>query len=190
MKIGKLISRNFISYFKKSKSEYFVHDTSFIDDQVTIGKGTKIWHFCHVSSGSVIGEHCTFGQNSFVGNNVKIGKKCKIQNNVSVYESVILEDEVFCGPSVVFTNVKNPRAALERKDQFKRTIVRQGVTIGANATIVCGVELGAYSFIAAGAVVTKDVEPYSLVAGSPAKRIGWMDKSGERLSKPPHVNDK
>jgi len=190
MKIGKLISENFIGYFMKSKSEYFVHDTSFIDDQVTIGKDTKIWHFCHVSSGSVIGEQCTLGQNSFVGNNVKIGKKCKIQNNVSVYESVILEDEVFCGPSVVFTNVKNPRAALERKDQFKKTIVRHGVTIGANATIVCGIELGAYSFIAAGAVVTKDVEPYSLVAGSPAKRIGWMDKSGERLSKPPHLSDK
>tara|TARA_A100000164_G_scaffold377583_1_gene417093 strand:+ start:4320 stop:5489 length:1170 start_codon:yes stop_codon:yes gene_type:complete len=180
------VLRDFDKYKLKFTSNYFIHETSIVDQDVVIGEGTRIWHWCHLSSGSQIGEDCTLGQNTYVGNNVSIGNKCKIQNNVSIYESVILEDEVFCGPSVVFTNVKNPRASVDRKDEFKKTTIRKGASIGANATIVCGVEIGAYSFIAAGAVVTKDTEPFSLVAGTPAQKIGWMSKNGERLDKPPN----
>lgn len=159
----------------------FVHESAVVDQPCQIGAGTKIWHFSHVLTGAVIGENCVFGQNVMVGQDVIIGDRCKIQNNVSLYTGVELEDGVFCGPSCVFTNVNNPRAEIERKDEFLPTKVRRGVTIGANATIVCGVELGAYSFVAAGAVVTKDVPPFALVAGVPAQRIGWMSHAGERL---------
>ena len=165
--------------------EYQVHETAIIDEGAIIGKNTRIWHWVHICRKSVIGENCSLGQGVYVGNDVSIGDRCKIQNNVSVYDAVTLEDEVFCGPSMVFTNVHNPRAAIERKDEYRRTLVKKGSTIGANATIVCGVTLGEYSFIAAGAVVTKDVEPYALMAGVPAKRIGWMNKDGDRVYKRP-----
>ena len=161
---------------------YQCHETAIIDEGAKIGKNSRIWHWVHICKNSIIGEECSLGQGVYVGNDVKIGNKCKIQNNVSVYDSVVLEDEVFCGPSMVFTNVINPRASIERKDEYKQTLVKKGATIGANATIVCGTVLGEYCFIAAGAVVTKDVEPYALMAGVPAKRIGWMNKKGERVA--------
>lgn len=160
---------------------YFVHESSYVDDGVEIGEGTKIWHFCHILSGSKIGKNCVLGQNVMVGPNVKIGNNVKIQNNVSVYEGVEIEDDVFCGPSCVFTNVINPRAFIERKHEFRKTLVKRGATIGANATIVCGVTIGEYAFIGAGAVVTKDVPPYALVVGVPARQIGWVCKCGVRL---------
>ena len=155
--------------------------SSYVDDNVSIGKGTKIWHFSHVLGHCSIGENCSFGQNVVIGPNVEVGHHVKIQNNVSIYEGVTLEDGVFCGPSCVFTNVTNPRAEIMRRDEFKQTIVKKGATIGANATIVCGNNLGRYSFIAAGAVVTKDVPDFALMVGTPAKRIGWMSKAGVRL---------
>ena len=167
----------------KSKSfpDVFVHESSYIDQGCTIGAGTKIWHFSHVMEGSQIGRNCVIGQNVMIGPSVKIGDRCKIQNNVSLYTGVILEDGVFCGPSCVFTNVTNPRAEIERKNEFRDTRVGRGATIGANATIICGYDLGDYSFVAAGAVVTRDVPAYALVAGVPAKRIGWISPAGERL---------
>jgi UDP-2-acetamido-3-amino-2,3-dideoxy-glucuronate N-acetyltransferase len=158
-----------------------IHESSYVDAPVEIGEGTTIWHFCHVLMNVSIGQNCSVGQNVAIGPRVTIGNGCKIQNNVSLYEGVVLEDDVFCGPSCVFTNVVNPRAHVSRKAEFRRTLVRRGATIGANATIVCGHELGAYSFIAAGAVVTTDVPDFALMAGVPARRIGWMSKSGERL---------
>lgn len=158
-----------------------IHQSSYVDDGAVIGKGTKIWHFCHILSGTVIGENCSIGQNAMIGPKVKIGNGCKIQNNVSLYEGVMLEDDVFCGPSCVFTNVLNPRAHVNRKAEFKPTPVGRGVTIGANATIVCGHSLGAYAMIGAGAVVTKDVPDYALMVGNPARRMGWMSRAGERL---------
>ncbi len=161
--------------------DYFVHSSAAIDDGVRIGAGTKIWHFSHVLSGSVIGKDCSFGQNSMVGPNVTIGDRCKVQNNVSLYDGVELEDDVFCGPSCVFTNVTNPRANVSRKDEFRRTVVKRGASIGANATIVCGHDVGEYAFVAAGAVVTKDVPPHALVAGVPARQIGWVSHEGEIL---------
>uniref|UniRef100_A0A7C3RKT1 N-acetyltransferase n=1 Tax=Dictyoglomus thermophilum TaxID=14 RepID=A0A7C3RKT1_DICTH len=164
-----------------SNKPYFVHESSYVDDGVEIGEGTKIWHFCHILSGSKIGKNCVLGQNVMVGPNVKIGNNVKIQNNVSVYEGVEIEDDVFCGPSCVFTNVINPRAFIERKHEFRKTLVKRGATIGANATIVCGVTIGEYAFIGAGAVVTKDVPPYALVVGVPARQIGWVCKCGARL---------
>ena len=160
----------------------YVHESSYVDDGVEIGKGTKIWHFSHVLGNCQIGNNCSLGQNVVVGPNVAIGNCVKIQNNVSIYDGVTLEDDVFCGPSCVFTNVQNPRSEIIRKDEILKTVVRRGATIGANATIVCGHELGKYCFIAAGATVTKDVEPYALMAGVPARRIGWMSKAGGRLS--------
>lgn len=163
-------------------SEYFVHPSSFIDDEVNIGKGTKIWHFCHILSKTTIGDNCVIGQNVMIGPDVTVGNNCKIQNNVSIYKGVILEDDVFCGPSCVFTNVVNPRAFIERKHEFKTTLVKKGATIGANATIVCGNTIGRYAFIGAGAVVTKNVEDYALVVGVPAKQIGWVCKCGTTLS--------
>ena len=165
--------------------DYLAHATALIDEGAKIGRNTRIWHWVHICKNSIIGEDCSLGQGVYVGNDVKIGNRCKIQNNVSVYDAVTLEDEVFCGPSMVFTNVYNPRAAIERKDEFRRTLVKRGSTIGANATIVCGVTLGEFSFIAAGAVVVKDVEPYALMAGVPAKRIGWMNEKGERIKTSP-----
>ncbi|MGD8818084.1 MAG: Gfo/Idh/MocA family oxidoreductase, partial [Acidobacteriota bacterium] len=159
----------------------FVHESSYVDDGCTIGPGTKVWHFSHVLSDSHIGADCVIGQNVMIGPQVTVGDRCKIQNNVSIYKGVTLEEGVFCGPSCVFTNVLNPRAEIERKDEFRHTRVGKGATIGANATIVCGNDLGEYSFVAAGAVVTHDVRAHALVAGVPAKRIGWMSPAGERL---------
>lgn len=158
-----------------------VHESSYIDEPVTIGEGTTVWHFCHVLGDVSIGRNCSIGQNVMIGPKVRIGNGCKIQNNVSVYEGVLLEDEVFCGPSCVFTNVLNPRAHVSRKSDFKPTKVGRGATIGANATILCGHSIGAYAFIGAGAVVTRDVPEFALMAGVPAKRIGWISRNGERL---------
>ena len=160
---------------------YFVHESSYIDEPATIGEGTKIWHFSHVLKNCRIGQRCNIGQNVVIGPNVTIGNNVKIQNNVSVYDGVTLEDDVFCGPSMVFTNVVNPRSEVIRKDEYKRTLVRRGVSIGANATIVCGVTLGQYAFIGAGAVVTNDVPDFALVVGNPARRTGWMCRCGVKL---------
>ena len=164
--------------------EYFVHATALVDEGATIGNGSRIWHWVHVCSGAVIGERCSLGQNVFVGNKVVIGNNVKIQNNVSVYDNVTLEDDVFCGPSIVFTNVYNPRSAISRKEEYRPTVVRQGATLGANCTIVCGVTIGRYAFIAAGAVINKDVPPYALMAGVPAHQIGWMSEYGEQMPLP------
>ncbi|MBI4366868.1 MAG: N-acetyltransferase [Deltaproteobacteria bacterium] len=158
-----------------------VHESAYIDSPVTVGRGTRIWHFTHILGGCVIGENCSVGQNVMIGPDVTIGRDCKIQNNVSLYKGVELEDGVFCGPSAVFTNVNNPRAEIRRMNEMRRTLVRRGATIGANATIVCGHTLGPYSFIAAGAVVTDDVPAFALMAGVPARRIGWMSRAGARL---------
>ena len=165
-----------------SSEKYFVHESSYIDDNVTIGEGTKIWHFCHIQSGVTIGKNCSFGQNVNVGNNVKIGDGVKVQNNVSIYEGVELEDNVFCGPSCVFTNVTVPRAKYPVNGVYKKTLVREGASLGANCTIVCGVTIGKNAMIAAGAVVTKDVEDNALMAGVPARRIGIVDERGERIN--------
>lgn len=164
--------------------DWWKHESAYVDEGAKVGKGTRIWHFCHINDGAEIGENCSLGQNVFVARNVKIGNGCKIQNNVSVYEGVILEDYVFCGPSMVFTNVKTPRAAFPRNtsEDYSVTRVKYGASIGANATVVCGVTIGEWAFIAAGAVVTKDVPPYTLVAGVPAKPLGWVCECGERIS--------
>jgi UDP-2-acetamido-3-amino-2,3-dideoxy-glucuronate N-acetyltransferase len=158
-----------------------IHQSAYVDDGVTIGPGTKIWHFVHVLSGTTIGRNVVMGQNVTAGPNVRIGDNCKIQNNVSLYEGIELEDDVFCGPSCVFTNVMNPRAVISRKNEFRKTSVRRGATIGANATILCGITIGEFAFIAAGAVVTRDVAAYALMLGSPARRTGWMSAAGEKL---------
>ena len=171
---------------KSKKLDYFVHESSYIDKGVKIGKGTQIWHFCHILKSSQIGESCKIGQNVVIGPNVKIGNNVKIQNNVSVYPGVTLEDYVFCGPSCVFTNVFNPRSAIARMNEIRHTLVKKGATIGANATIVCGNNIGKYAFIGAGAVVTKDVPDYALVYGSPAKIKGWMCECGNKI----HIRNK
>ena len=163
-------------------SNYFVHPSSYIDDGCDIGEGVKIWHFCHIMTGCIIGDNCNIGQNVVVSPKVKLGKNVKVQNNVSIYEGVICEDDVFLGPSMVFTNVINPRSSVNRKSEYKPTLVKKGVSIGANATIVCGNDLGSYSFIGAGAVVTKPVPDFALVVGNPAKQIGWVSKMGHRLN--------
>lgn len=160
---------------------YYAHPTAVIDEGCTVGDGTKVWHFSHLMPGCVIGGGCSIGQNVFIASGVKLGSNVKVQNNVSVYEGVICEDDVFLGPSMVFTNVLNPRSAISRKDEYKTTLVKKGTTIGANATIVCGIEIGEYSFIGAGAVVTKPVLPYALVTGNPAKQTGWMSEAGCKL---------
>ena len=162
-------------------SEYFVHESAYVDEGARIGKGTKVWHFCHVMPGAEIGERCSLGQNVVVMSGTRIGNNVKIQNNVSIYEGVELEDDVFCGPSMVFTNVINPRSHVPRKSEYRKTRVRRGTSIGANATIICGVTLGEYAFIGAGAVVTTDVQPYALMVGVPARRVGWMCQCGEQL---------
>jgi UDP-2-acetamido-3-amino-2,3-dideoxy-glucuronate N-acetyltransferase len=161
--------------------EYFAHPSAFIDEGCEIGAGVKIWHYSHVMQGCVIGEGCNLGQNVVVSPKVVLGKNVRVQNNVSIYEGVICEDDVFLGPSMVFTNVINPRSAVSRKHEYKPTLVRKGASIGANATIVCGNEIGAYAFIGAGAVVTKPVAAYALVVGNPARQVGWMSEFGERL---------
>jgi UDP-2-acetamido-3-amino-2,3-dideoxy-glucuronate N-acetyltransferase len=163
------------------EKEYFAHQTAVIDDGCKIGKGTKIWHFSHVMPGSEIGENCNIGQNVVISPGVKLGKNVKVQNNVSLYTGVICEDDVFLGPSMVFTNVINPRSAIIRKDNYYATVVEKGASIGANATIICGNKIGTYSFIGAGAVVTKDVKPYALVVGNPARQTGWMSEYGHKL---------
>lgn len=163
---------------------YTAHPSAIIDEGARIGDGTRIWHWVHVSAQARIGQRCSLGQNVYIGNDVVIGDNVKIQNNVSVYDAVTLEDDVFCGPSMVFTNVYNPRAAVTRKEEYKPTLVKKGATLGANCTIVCGVTLGEYAFIGAGAVVNKDVKPYALMVGVPARKIGWMSEFGEQLKLP------
>ncbi len=165
-----------------NSKEYFAHETAVIDEGCEIGKGTKIWHFSHIMKGCKIGEKCNIGQNVVVSPDVILGKNVKIQNNVSIYTGVICEDDVFLGPSMVFTNVINPRSAVIRRDEYKKTIVKKGASIGANATIVCGVTLGEFAFIGAGTVVTKDVKPYQLVVGNPSRHAGWMSEFGHRLN--------
>ena len=169
---------------KNNYEDVFVHESSYIDDNVTIKRGTKIWHFSHILNDCKIGENCSLGQNVVVGPKVNIGNHVKIQNNVSVYEGVTLEDGVFCGPSCVFTNVHNPRSKIVRKSEYKTTLVKRGATLGANCTIVCGVTLGKFSFIGAGAVISKDVPDYALMVGVPAKQVGWMSEYGEKLDLP------
>ena len=175
-----------------------VHPTAVVDEGASIGAQSRIWHWVHISSRAVIGEGCSFGQNVFVGNHVLIGDNVKIQNNVSVYDNVTLENDVFCGPSMVFTNVYNPRSAVSRKNEYRDTVVEQGATLGANCTIVCGIRIGRYSFVGAGAVVNRDLKPFSLVVGVPARQIGWMSAYGERVALPlsgsgcwtcPHTGD-
>jgi UDP-2-acetamido-3-amino-2,3-dideoxy-glucuronate N-acetyltransferase len=163
---------------------YTVHPTAIVDDGAQIGEGSRVWHWVHISAGARIGRGCSFGQNVFVGNDVVIGDNVKVQNNVSVYDAVTLEDDVFCGPSMVFTNVYNPRSAVIRKDEYRRTLVRRGATLGANSTIVCGATVGQYAFVGAGAVVNQDVPDYALMVGVPARQIGWMSQHGERLELP------
>ena len=176
-----------------------VHPSAIVDEGARIGAGSRVWHWVHVCGGAQIGERCSLGQNVFVGNRVRIGNNCKIQNNVSVYDNVFLEDDVFCGPSMVFTNVYNPRSAVTRKDEYRDTVVRRGATLGANCTVVCGVTVGEHAFVAAGAVVNRDVKPFALMAGVPARQIGWMSKFGERVPLPlegrgeyacPHTGDR
>ncbi|WP_026076208.1 acyltransferase [Noviherbaspirillum massiliense] len=161
-----------------------IHPSAIVDRGATMGYGTHVWHFAHVCGGARIGNLCSLGQNVFVGNDVVIGNNVKIQNNVSVYDAVILENDVFCGPSMVFTNVYNPRAAVVRKSEYRKTLIRRGATLGANSTIICGVTVGQYAFVAAGAVVNRDVPDYALMAGVPARQIGWMSRYGERLTLP------
>ena len=167
-----------------SELNYTVHPSAIIDEGAQIGAGSRVWHFVHICSGAVIGKGCSFGQNVFVGNQVIIGDNCKIQNNVSVYDNVTLEEGVFCGPSMVFTNVYNPRSLIERKNEYRDTLIKKGATLGANCTIVCGSTVGRYAFIGAGAVVNKDVPDYALMVGVPAKQIGWMSEYGEQLNLP------
>ena len=169
------------SNFQLPTSNFYIHESSYIDDDVTIGEGTKIWHFCHILPESVIGNNCSFGQNCVLGPRVRVGHGVKVQNNVSIYEGVEIEDDVFLGPSMVFTNVINPRAFIQRKDEFKKTLLKKGCSIGANATIVCGVTIGRYALIGAGSVVTKDVPDFALMVGVPARQIGWVDKAGNKM---------
>lgn len=165
-------------------SGYTVHPTAIVDDGAQIGEGSRVWHWVHVCGGAKIGKGVSLGQNVFVGNKVYIGDHCKVQNNVSVYDNVTLEEGVFCGPSMVFTNVYNPRSLIERKSEYRNTLVKKGATLGANCTIVCGITIGEYAFIGAGAVVNKDVKPYALMVGLPAKQVGWMSEFGEQLDLP------
>ena len=176
-----------------------IHPSAIVDDGAVLGDGCRVWHFVHISAGARIGERCSFGQNVYIGNDVRVGNNVKIQNNVSVYDAVTLEDDVFCGPSMVFTNVYNPRAAVTRKDQYRPTLVRRGATLGANCTVVCGSTIGRHAFIGAGAVVHRDVPDFALMVGVPARQIGWISRFGERLALPlagtaqarcPHTGDR
>lgn len=161
-----------------------IHPSAIVDEGAHIGEGSRVWHFAHVCSGAKIGQNVSLGQNVFVGNKVVIGDRCKIQNNVSVYDNVTLEEGVFCGPSIVFTNVYNPRSLIERKNEYRNTLVKKGATLGANCTIVCGITIGEFAFIGAGAVVNKDVKPYALMVGVPARQVGWMSEYGEQIPLP------
>ena len=161
---------------------YFVHESSYVDEGVELGSGVKIWHFSHILKNTRIGENCSFGQNCVVGPNVKIGQGVKVQNNISIYDGVEVEDDCFLGPSMVFTNVVNPRSFIERKDEYRKTLLKKGCSIGANATIICGVTIGQYALVGAGAVINKDVDDFALMVGVPARRIGWVGKSGNRLN--------
>ena len=163
---------------------HYQHPSAIVDDGAVIGEGSRVWHFVHVCGGARIGREVSLGQNVFVGNRVTIGDRCKVQNNVSVYDGVTLEEGVFCGPSMVFTNVYNPRSLVERKDEYRDTLVKKGATLGANCTVVCGTTIGEYAFVAAGAVVNRDVKDYALMAGVPARQIGWMSRHGERIDLP------
>lgn len=165
-------------------AKYYKHETAVVDEGAVIGDDSRVWHFVHVCAQAKIGAAVSLGQNVFIGNKVVVGNKCKIQNNVSVYDNVCLEDEVFCGPSMVFTNVYNPRSGVERKEEYRDTLVKKGATLGANCTIVCGVTIGEYAFVGAGAVINKDVKPFALMVGVPGKQIGWMSKYGEQLDLP------
>ena len=165
-------------------TDYFIHDSSYVDEGARIGAGTKVWHFCHIMGSAQIGRNCKIGQNVFVGNKVIIGDQCKIQNNVSVYDNVTLEDGVFCGPSVVFTNVNNPRSLIERKNEYQNTLIKKGATLGANCTILCGIIIREFAFVGAGALINKDVPAYALMVGVPARQIGWMSEYGEKLDLP------
>ncbi len=176
-----------------------IHPSAIVDEGAVLGENCRVWHFVHISAGARIGARCSFGQNVYVGNDVSIGDNVKVQNNVSVYDAVTLEDDVFCGPSMVFTNVYNPRSAVTRKDEYRRTLVRQGATLGANSTIVCGTTVGRYAFVGAGAVVNRDVPDFALMVGVPARQVGWMSRHGERLPLPlqgqaeatcPHTGDR
>ena len=178
--------------------DYMQHETAIVDDGAVIGKNSRVWHWAHVCSGAQIGSGVSLGQNTFIGNKVTIGDKCKVQNNVSVYDNVHLEEGVFCGPSMVFTNVYNPRSLIERKDEYRNTLVKKGATLGANCTIVCGITIGEFAFVGAGTVVNKDVKPFALVVGVPARQIAWMSAYGEKLDLPlngeqteicPHTSD-
>jgi UDP-2-acetamido-3-amino-2,3-dideoxy-glucuronate N-acetyltransferase len=178
---------------------YIAHSSAVVDDGAQIGEGTHVWHFAHVCAGAVIGAKCSLGQNVFIGNDVLIGNNVKIQNNVSVYDAVTIQDDVFCGPSMVFTNVYNPRSAVVRKNEYRKTLIKKGATLGANSTIVCGVTVGEYAFVGAGAVINKDVPDFALMVGVPARQIGWMSRFGERLDLPlkgnastvcPHTQEK
>jgi UDP-2-acetamido-3-amino-2,3-dideoxy-glucuronate N-acetyltransferase len=160
---------------------FYAHPSAYVDEHCLVGEGTKIWHFCHIMAGAKIGRNCSLGQNVMVASGVELGDRCKVQNNVSLYTGVICEEDVFLGPSMVFTNVKNPRSAIVRRDSYAQTYLRKGATIGANATLICGMEIGSYAFVGAGAVVTKSVPPYALVVGNPARQIGWMSEWGHRL---------
>ena len=161
-----------------------IHPTAIVDDGAVLGDGCRVWHWVHISSGAVIGKDCSFGQNVYVGNRVTIGDNVKVQNNVSIYDDVVLEDDVFCGPSMVFTNVYNPRSAVSRKDEYRKTLIRKGATLGANCTIVCGTTIGTGAFVGAGAVINRDVPDYALMVGVPARQAGWMSAFGERLELP------
>ena len=163
---------------------WWAHPSAVVDEGATLGEGTKVWHFCHVMPGAVVGRRCSFGQNCFVGNRVRLGDNVRVQNNVSLYDGVTLEDDVFVGPSAVFTNVVNPRSAFPRKDEYRDTLVRRGATLGANCTIVCGIEIGEHAFVAAGAVVNRSVPAHALIAGVPGRQIGWMSQFGERIPLP------
>ena len=177
--------KNFLGNYKNNIHPSVIVDSSaIIDKGATIGANTKIWHWVHICSEAKIGKNCSLGQNVFISNKVKIGDNVKVQNNVSIYDEVTLQSNVFCGPSVVFTNVKNPRSKIIRKNEYKKTLVMNGASLGANSTIICGISIGKYSFIAAGAVVTKDVKPYSLVSGIPAKQVGWISEFGENIPLP------
>lgn len=168
----------------RTMMDYVKHETALVDENATIGKGSRIWHWVHICGKATIGENCSLGQNVYVGNNVTIGNNVKIQNNVSVYDNVVLEDFVFCGPSMVFTNVINPRAEFPRKHQYINTLVKRGATLGANCTIICGNTIGEYAFVGAGAVITSDVKPFALMLGVPARQVGWISEFGERLDLP------